>query len=294
MSFSGVLKNTSENLEIYTELNYLWVRTGFPLAFAVTVANSIALSVFLKKTFLVKKSSYLLVNLTIADLLVGISGIVHGALLIFCSEPDILTLSGVTEMCSIASIFSLALISLERLVAVFWPFHHRIAKSAHYFLVIAVVWFLTVCQTMPIIVMQQHFLQSFDSKQFFPYLRWITLLPAASLATIVFSYLSIWVKLKFFTKFRHCRTIQENSKLTKTLFIVTVVSLATWLPKNIADSIYIINIHETLFIYKDAGLFVALFFLLLMNSLLNIIVYSFRMPEFRKELKDMFCKCSSW
>ncbi|XP_031550636.1 neuropeptide Y receptor type 2-like [Actinia tenebrosa] len=229
MSLSGVLKNTSENLEIYNEWDYLWVRTGFPLAFAITVANSIALAVFVKKTFLVKKSSYLLVNLTVADLLVGISGIVHGAFILSSSQPDSLTLMAVTALFSFASILSLTVISLERVVAVFWPFHHRLAKSAHYFLVIAVVWFFTVTQVIPIFLIH-HFPQFFDIKQFLPYIRGcIILLPAASLAIIVFSYLSIWVKLKFFTKFRHCRTIQENSKLSKTLFIVTVVSLATWL-----------------------------------------------------------------
>ncbi|XP_031564289.1 adenosine receptor A3-like [Actinia tenebrosa] len=248
MSFSGLQRNISENLEILTEWNYLWLRVSFPLTLLITAGNTIALTVFLKKSFLIKKSTYLLVNLTIVDLLVGVSAV-------------------------------------ERSLAVFLPFHHRLFKSSHYLIAIAVVWLLTVCGLVTIIIMVSNFFNTAKSH----HLPWLFTLstPVLSLATMLASYLSIWIKLKFFTKFRRCRTIQENSKLTKTLFIVTLVSLGTWMPKTIQDNIYLHNIYDN----PDVILYAILTSLLLINSLLNVIVYSFRMPEFRKELRNMFCKC---
>ena len=281
-------------MDILTEFDYLWVRISFPLVFAITIANSIALAVFLKKSFLVKKSTYLLLSLTIADLLVGVSGIVHDAFILSQPPPSqSLTLIAVTSMFSTASILSLTFISLERLVAVFWPFHHRLAKSVHYFVAIAVAWVLTVCLPTPLLLML-HFPKVFHFEKNVVHSRWIILVPCLSLAIIVFSYLFIWIKLTFFTKFRNCRTIQENSKLTKTLFIVTSVSLATWLPKTTTDSLKFLNLYDNMFMYEDSGQYVAITFLLFSNSFLNLVVYAFRMPEFRRELSYMFCKCNGW
>jgi hypothetical protein len=123
------------------------------LSFATVLGNSIALAVFLNKSFLVKKSSYLLVNLTIADLLVGVSGLIAEILLgtVLTSSTNWWkdTMSFHIQAAMIlfnvrSSILTLSVISIERVFAVFWPFHHRLAKRWHYFTAIGTVWFLSV------------------------------------------------------------------------------------------------------------------------------------------------------
>ncbi|XP_031560723.1 galanin receptor type 2-like [Actinia tenebrosa] len=282
----SLLRNTSdENRKIHT---YAWFGAFFPLSLAIIVGNSIALAVFLRKTFRVKKSNYLLVNLTLADLLVGVSYAILSLMSVLASydifSTDInrhgnLAIETTFLLLSVnASIYTLAVISVERVLAVFWPFHHRLAKRWHYLTAIGLVWILSL---LPIL------------KYTFPHINWwhyffYYCLLMTVLIIIFISYLSIWIKMKFFTKFRHCRTIQENSKLTKTLFIVTVVSLGTWLPETIWESVATLQeIPET----KVNGMLHSILPLLVIsNSFWNVIVYSVRMPEFRRELRLVLCK----
>jgi hypothetical protein len=111
----------------------LYYRTVISFSIAITVGNAIALAVFLRK------SSYLLVNLTTADLLVGVSRTIAG--INFESEFN---LSEIFErflimLTTCISIVTLSVISVERVLAVFWPFHHRLAKRWNYFTAIGVV-----------------------------------------------------------------------------------------------------------------------------------------------------------
>jgi hypothetical protein len=259
------------------------------LSFAIIFGNSIALAVFLRKAFLVKKSTYLLVNLTIADLLVGVSYCIFGIFsapfgsndsgkyTLFVVENSFIVLT------TTASVLTLSAISVEKVFAVFWPFHHRLAKRWHYFTAIGFVWLFSVITFAACTVLG--YTVGLEKPVTLAILNAYALI---SLITILVSYLSIWIKMTLFTKFRRCRTIQENSKLTKTLFIVTLVSLGTWLPKMIIDLAFIDKI-----IIKGYSpiSFLGALILLFSNSFLNLVVYLFRMPEFRRELRNMFCKC---
>jgi hypothetical protein len=274
------------------EKDYVWSGTIFPLSLAIVVGNSIALAIFLKKSFLVKKSNYLLVNLTIADLLVGISGIIFAitnVTFIYFStnfaKLEVFKILAAVCMCNVStSIFTLSVISVERVLAVVWPFHHRLAKRWHYLTAIGTVWLLSLITTT---------MYTLEFKKFglgeVGYAAVTYLFMVISLVTIFVSYFSIWIKMTFFTKFRHCRTVHENNKLAKTLLILTLVSLGTWLPKIIADIVIITyKLPQT---ELTSSLYMIMFTLLFCNSLLNLVIYTFRMPEFRRELKNMFCQC---
>ena len=210
-----------------------------PISCLIVLGNSIALAVFLKKSFLVKKSTYLLVNLTVADLLVGITVLIHLFSTSFVEDRVYLTivlniLPGFQMLATSASVITLALISLERVFAVFWPFHHRLGKRWHYLTAIAVVWILAGLSAVGYVILAY--------KDHLKSILGFFLLQSyavVSLVAIFFSYLVIWIKVKFFTKFRQSRIIQESSQLTKTLFILTLVSLATCLPKLIVDMLLV-------------------------------------------------------
>lgn len=277
MNFENGANTRSQQPQAYDITNY-WIAL-LPLGIVITVGNSIAVAVFLRKSFLVKKSSYLLVNLTIADLLVGVTGVVFGILIVSDSffnmtgTEFIFLVTSVMLFKLLASLISLVVISFERVFAVFWPFHHRLAKRCHYFTAIAFVWFASVVISV-IFVVTEGLMKKTQRNNF------LSPIFVASLILISLSYLSIWIKLTFFTKFRRCRTIQENSKLVKTLFMVTAVSLGTWLPECIGE-----------FVEISQSLKIAALTILQSNSIINIVVYLFRMPEFKKELKYMFFEC---
>ena len=99
------------------------------------------------------RSCVLLINLAVADLLVGIA------------EPIVLSTGKVSKMAAVrteenntinpasalqilasrATVFFLALISLERVYAVLWPLRHRVTNTRVYICTIVIVWVVELC-----------------------------------------------------------------------------------------------------------------------------------------------------
>ena len=114
------------------------------------------------------------------------------------------------------------------------------------------------------------------------------------LITISCSYLAIW----FYSK-KEIPGISQNSRLktkkrAKTLFIVTLLSVITWLPFALTEAHSQLVDHWTFKIgHETNSVLVIGRVLQLSNSFLNPIVYSFRMPEFRRSLKHISSKRKS-
>ena len=76
----------------------------------------------------------------------------------------------------------------------------------------------------------------------------------------------------------------RNKKLAKTLFIVTILSLITWLPTGF-------SLASPSYLRDASSLYVQITLTLqFANSFLNPIVYCFRMTEFKMSLKKLFCR----
>ena len=88
---------------------------------------------------------------------------------------------------------------------------------------------------------------------------------------------------------RHCAAVLRQRKLTVTLFITTLVSLLLWLPYNILLFLYwSTDISNSLSFQEDFDLTYSLIFLFFANSLVNPILYTIRMPDFKKALLSLF------
>ena len=107
-------------------------------AFLILTGNSVAVYIFWSIWKRLKRTSYLLINLAVADILVGIA-------LILWLWDGIAAISGrdigdnvnkaaivIDALGLLSSISSLALISLERMDAMLWPFRHRLFNIWHY------------------------------------------------------------------------------------------------------------------------------------------------------------------
>lgn len=105
--------------------------------------------------------------------------------------------------------------------------------------------------------------------------------------TITIAYLTIWISTKR-SQFLHksSKDAEQNKKLAKTLFLVTVLSIATCLPNalTLATRDYL----QQLYSFRVQITLVALF----ANSFINPIFYCFKMPAFKKSLKTLLCHCS--
>ena len=258
---------------------------------AIVTVNLLAILLFIKNRNLRTRSMYLVISLTVADMLVGVlsggsftfDGLL-GCRLIKLNLPwevDFL-LSSLDLFFPLASLTNIAVISLERFHATFRPFRHRLIKSWVYVVAIAVVWVFP-----PIVLV----ILGVESLYFSGYHVYI--LESYCLLCLIVTFVSYtYILFKF--RFgahpqRHCAAALRQRKLTVTLFITTLVSLLLLLPYSIlfllAGST---NIFNSLSFPNSLCLVYSLRFLFYFNSLVNPILYTIRMPDFKKALLSLF------
>ena len=202
---------------------------------AIVTVNLLAISLFIKNRNLRTRSMYLVISLTVADMLVGVlsGGYVQffrlpGCCLIKLNLPreDSFLLWNFSFFFPLVSLTNIAVISLERFHATFRPFRHRLIKRWVYVVAITFVW------VFPVIVLV---IQGVELLYFFGYHLYImeSYCLLCLIGTVV-SYTSILFKFRFGAHpQRHCAAALRQRKLTVTLFITTLVSLLLWLPYNI-------------------------------------------------------------
>lgn len=195
--------------------------------------------------------------------------------------------SAVAAPLSNISVFTLAVISLERACAVLWPFRHRTAGNRAYIFSISAIWFSGFCITTVNLLAVHRLIEELSP---FYVLTSTVFIP---LCVVLASYIKIRTKLR--TGLSVCadqdihkrKLTERNIKLSKILFIVIGLSFLFWIP---AVTIYfIIPFCNDCISQKDLVMLIVTV-LHMANSLVNPIVYSFRMTMFKLALKKLFKK----
>ena len=258
---------------------------------AVIVGNTFTIFVFWKHRNRLQRTSFLLINLAVADLLVGFSDAVASAAIQiprYLNEEsrikgasNVNILSAFQTAFSFASVFFLVLISLERAYALIWPLRHRIASLRGYIYSAAIVW--VGGATVGVFTMLA-VNGVFDIGNRIVAFCGIVVL---ALTLICVSYLAIRTRLAnsapaaVDTACNRERASEQIKKLSKTLFIVISASLVCWIP---SVALYCISL---LCLKCVPSLVVRIFNLCrLANSLVNPIIYCFRIPMFREALRQ--------
>lgn len=109
------------------------------------MGNTISIVVFWKQRSTLKRTSYVLINLSVADLMVGV-GVINDIVCLpirnnVCQISEKTNLVDAT--CGIASLSFLVLIALERLYAIVSPLRHRTTKTSTYFYFIGATWIVS-------------------------------------------------------------------------------------------------------------------------------------------------------
>ena len=231
---------------------------------------------------------YLVISLTVADMLVGgLSGAFKQVLILqechFVQFPFqrevVITLLFFFPLVSLTNI---AMISLERVHATFRPIEHRIIRKWVYVVAIAVVWVLPVITSvtsMVVLLMTGYYLFFYGFHC------------CLCLFVVCVSYIAILIKFRCGAHPRcHFATSSKQRKLTVTLFITTLVSLLLWLPYHI---LVIVNL-KTSGLPRSFPRLVAvrlgysLFVLFYANSLVNPVIYTIRIPDFKRAFFSLF------
>ena len=255
-----------------------WSLISLALGIVTFLGNLLTITVFWKRRVSLKRTTYLLINLAVADLMIGVGAtiIAIATLLIGKDHEKIIFIFEATSIPSNASIFSLSIVALERLLAVVRPFRHRTTKTRYYFYAVAVVWlasafiFLLLFLYFPLLLLGAEVTFA------------VVAFHAVSLVLICTSYLAIWRVIS--KRPQQFQQREQTKKLAKTLFIVTVVSLGTWLPAGV-----VMTANQTIKDTFSPYSFMFAWSATILNSLLNPLVYVLRMPEFRREVKPLLC-----
>ena len=245
-------------------------------AVTIIIGNTFTIFVFWSQRLYHKRSFFLLTNLAVADLLVGITElIVLATKTIPRSIP-----SALNAFSSFSSVLFLALISLERVYAVLWPLQHRIMRNRVYVYSIIIVWSLGLCAFI-LIMLSMYYT---DTSMLFFTLP-ITSISLISLLLICASYLAIRNRLRFTPpgiESHERQSTERNLRLSRTFFIVVALSLVFWLP-----AFVVYTIRDVCFSSCNRQTEVLIVTTLhLANSMINPVVYSFRMPIFKDTLRN--------
>ncbi|XP_015767613.1 PREDICTED: trace amine-associated receptor 1-like [Acropora digitifera] len=256
---------------------------------ATTTINALTVIVYLLEQRLRKRTMYLVISLAVADMCVGgisltidvsMSGFSCGLWKIDPPPkgiwPTILIV--VIFVFNMASVINLAAISLERTHATFRPFQHRVLSKWIFGAAVAAVW-ITAVLSASYIYLDLFFTLS-GPGEFYSYLSILSF----CFFVMAVSYVSIVGKMFCGTQLQHHSTVSRERKLTKTLFTVTVASLMLMLPYIIC--FFLIFSKRPFFSYSSQTLHFRFFLvsLVYVNSMVNPILYTLRIPEFKRAL----------
>ena len=278
-----------------------WNAVFLTITVAVVIVNLISIIIFVKNSYLRTRSMYLVINLTVADMFVGgiatffvifhflLYGCEVGSEFRFRSEQILVALEWqyflvlvmIDVWIPLTSVTGIAVISLDRMHATFRPFRHRNIKKWAYGVTIAGVWILTAMIVIPFPLIRLYGNLQQQWQLLFPFYLWRSYC-CLCLVVICVSYTSIALKFWCGTRPPSHGAANRQRKLTVTLFIMTIVSLLLWLPYVISTFLSLTVIHSL------SSLKLSFILLYHTNSLVNPIIYTIRMPEFRKALLKLF------
>ena len=264
----------------FNSWNIFWSSAFGLLAVLIILGNFFTIWVFHRQRSR-KRSYFLLISLAVADLMVGLFAI---PLFIKKNSTEYshfwwLVSTSFEVFTGLTSIYTLAVISLERMFAIVCPLRHRTLTFRNYIYAIAIPWMVAAVFVTVLILYSYEIIKH-------PSYRFLLLLfQTTPLLTMCVAYFSIWIKQKSTKGIRNHRAARE-SKLAYTLFLVTGASLLTWTP---------FQVFNNLFSFDRLRISLTLSYLSRIlqfsNSLVNVVIYPLRIPEFKTTLKNVIHCC---
>ena len=263
--------------------NLFWSVCFAVTAVIIIISNSLSIAVLCKQR-LRKRSHYLLIDLAIADLLVGLFAIPIFLITVIPEDTLVSTLAldCVDMFTGFCSIFTLAVISLERLNAIARPIQHRTLSSRNYAFAIITPWILSLFPTSGRVLLGS----SVITIRSFVIVIIISL--SSPLLITCTAYCVIWRKQASRLQ-DGVIAIRNEARLSKTLFLITGAFVLTWLPFEVFVSVF----HLCSSCTKEVPYVVHVVIKLLhfSNSFINFIIYCVRIPDYRDAVSEIFLRC---
>ena len=176
----------------------------------------------------------------------------------------------------VSSIFTLTVISLERLFAISRPLRHRRLSSHSYAIAIATPWILSLGVT------SVRVLQHYSIVTRHQILTVVIISLSTSLLITCTSYCVIW--RKWSSRIQNGVRARREARLSKTLFLITGTFVLTWLPFQV-----LVVVAGVCVPCRKMPIVVVYVIKLLQfsNSFINFLIYCLRMPDYRKAVSQI-------
>ena len=265
-----------------------WMTVGLAESVAIVTLNLCTVLVFTRNRNLRKRSTYLIINLAVTDMLVGGAALYHlfywvGVQCnVWKGHLNVDLADRLFAFFPCMSLVNIAIIALERAYATFRPLKYRVLKKRVYGLLIAFVWLYTAVGTL-VYLKYVNFEDEIDEVDLYLIIGHLVFL---LLITCV-SYSSIGIKVRCRAQLQHHGAASRERKLTMTLLIMTAASLMVNLPAGmLAILLYSGKFKMSVSVGED--LYKVMWVSVYANSLVNPILYAIRMPEYRSTLAALF------
>ena len=257
------------------------LRIVWSVAFAVTgiivtVINSLTLYSFTKNKLLQTRRHFMIINLTVADLLFGATGMTSTVFYLLNPSDISFGLFGILNMFTkLTCHITLCLIAIERMHAIVWPLRHKVLGCGVYKTALVLSWILSAA-----IAATTSFLSLYTyNSVFFEFT--LPVLIAAGIITMITSYISIWVSVHRRKKDKYNMATNQDKALALTLLLVAGTFVVTW----VIPVLYI-SISHLCSCYKPSFLVRMLTYLVpALESVINPLIYCFRIPGFQDKFK---------
>ena len=259
----------------------LWCVAFVVVAILIICGNLLTILVLTKASLIHTNLCTLLISLAVADLTVGSLAVPLFAYHTVAAVQDIqqsvvsrTLYQAIDIFTAYASIFSLIIIAIERLLAIAWPLKHQRISQETYLKVIAIVWILAtilgcvaVLKNVGVISLAGFFIP-------------VILCFFVSTVILCVSYIALWYSAWRIRNDQEGGSRVQEKRLGMTLLIVTMLFLAMWLPFQIVNLLFFSKVDCGVHCTFD----LITFFKLLHygNSFVNPIIYALRVPGFKK------------
>ena len=282
---------TQSALHINKEEGYFWCSLFILEGIIIVLLNMFTIIVFTKDRHVRKRSTYLLINLSAADM--GVGGLViptavfrrgntYGLWNVEMTPALFFSTYGVDTLFFGCSLVFLVSISVERLYATRKPMRHRSMTGLAYKIWMSCIWVASFIYTSIVVlflfydVIGLHIWYIVASCVF------------VSLLILTFSYCGIFIVVRCTEQPQHSHRgqVRKERRLTMTLFIVTLVSLSVWIPYVLFTFLesHLSRQFSPEALLRARGVCETLFFA---NSFVNPILYTIRIPQFRRAGKNL-------
>ena len=266
----------------------VWCSVFILAAILIVAGNLLTIVLFVTNQRLRKKSLFLVINMAVADLMLGAVTLPLYIYLVgkhhyqlwsgSISQLFVYCYTIADNISMVASLITATFMSCERFYAIYRPFRHRTLSVRAYCIVIMVVWTLASLDTIFYIANLGKYYS----------LVWLS---TCIVSIILICGCNIAIRKKFQESGIVASSLQQtrdlrSKRLTKTLLFVSALALFCWLP---FASVFSLNVLLDLHDVIPWRCFVAMSFVNVTNAFVNPVVYAYRVPEFRQALAR-WCK----